>query len=348
MSIMTQPLDSGACVRRNGHRKSTPDAAPGAPKPHIAALRRFALAITVLNILGHLVFGFEQSYAQPFAAIATAYALEWLLESIDALIARRKPRYAGNWRNRIDFLLSPHITGLACAMLLYANEEIWPICFATAVAIGSKWIFRVRMPDASSKHFFNPSNFGITVTLLLFSWVGIAQPYMFTENLPAIGSWLLPAIIVVSGGYLNFAMTRRGPLVAGWLVGFVAQALTRHLVFGTPWQAPLMPLTGTVFMLFTFYMVTDPATTPSDAKQQVAFGAGLAAAYGLLVANHIVFGMFFGLTAICLTRGILMYAVAAAYRRAQRKMVDRPVRLLTDVDQHGAVDHREPASAAVK
>jgi predicted PurR-regulated permease PerM len=47
----------------------------------------------------------------------------------------------GSWQNLIDFLLSAHITSLAIAMLLYANERLLPISFAVAVAITSKAIF---------------------------------------------------------------------------------------------------------------------------------------------------------------------------------------------------------------
>ena len=52
-------------------------------------------------------------------------------------------------------------------------------------------------------------------------------------------------------------------------------------------------MTGVAFLLFTFYMVTDPATTPSTPRGQIAFGAAVAAAYGLLMAFHVVFGLFF-------------------------------------------------------
>jgi hypothetical protein len=50
----------------------------------LVALRRFAFAITVLNLLGHGFLGFEQSWAQPLAALATAYAAELLIEFVDA------------------------------------------------------------------------------------------------------------------------------------------------------------------------------------------------------------------------------------------------------------------------
>src|SRR5215213_1602299 len=89
----------------------------------LPALRRFAIAITVLNVLGHTVLGFEQSWAQPLVALATAYGMELCIERIDAWSARRRTRFTGcGFKGFVDFLLSAHITGLACGMLLYTNE----------------------------------------------------------------------------------------------------------------------------------------------------------------------------------------------------------------------------------
>jgi hypothetical protein len=97
----------------------------------LGGLRRFAIAITVLNILGHAFFGFEQSLAQPVAALVAAYSTELLLEFIDARCNRRPLRFMGGGvRKFVEYLLSAHITGLACAMLLYANDRLGPVIFA--------------------------------------------------------------------------------------------------------------------------------------------------------------------------------------------------------------------------
>jgi hypothetical protein len=198
-------------------------------------------------------------------------------------------------------------------MLLYANDHLLPIMFATAVAIASKAIFRA--PTArGSQHFLNPSNFGITITLLLFPWIGIAPPYHFTENLSGVGDWILPGLIVVSGTFVNSRLTKKFPLILGWLGGFFAQALIRSLIFGTPLVAALLPMTGLAFILFTFYMITDPATTPFAPRDQVLFGVAVAVAYGFLLTIHIVFGLFLGLTAVCTLRGLRLYARALAIR----------------------------------
>src|SRR5688500_17733357 len=61
----------------------------------LGGLRRFAVAITILNILGHAFFGFEQSLAQPLVALAAAYIAELLLEFIDARLNGRPLRFMG-------------------------------------------------------------------------------------------------------------------------------------------------------------------------------------------------------------------------------------------------------------
>src|SRR4051812_26347236 len=96
----------------------------------LTALRRFALGITVLNLLGHTLLGFEPAWAHLVVAPLAAYATELLLEAIEAWSAARRPRWAGGWRALLDFLLPAHITGCAVAMLLYANARLMPVVFA--------------------------------------------------------------------------------------------------------------------------------------------------------------------------------------------------------------------------
>ena len=276
----------------------------------LAGLRRFALAITALNVLGHFFLGFETSWAHPLAALATGYSMELLLELVDARATRRPLRFKGvGLMGFVDFLLSAHISSLAVSMLLYPNQRLWPVMFATAVAIGSKVIFRVPV-GGRMRHCLNPSNFGIATSLLLFPSVGIAPPYQFTENIAGGWDWFVPAVIIFTGTFINFRFTSRLRLLAAWLVGFAAQAGLRHLIFGGAFLPSLGPMTGMAFLLFTFYMVTDPPTTPSSPRAQVAFGLSVAAVYGLLMSLHVVFGLFFALVIVCVVRGSWLFLVS--------------------------------------
>jgi hypothetical protein len=198
-------------------------------------------------------------------------------------------------------------------MLLYSGERLLPIVLASAIAIASKNTLRLKV-DGRVRHFLNPSNFGITVTLLLFPWVGIAPPYHFTENLRGPAYWILPAIICASGTIINRRFTGRIPLIVGWWAGFLIQAGLRSLLFGASWIAALNPMTGVAFILFSFYMLTDPATTPFDKKNQILFGLSVASVYGFLVSMHVAFGLFFALTIVSGLRGLAQ--CARPFRRA--------------------------------
>ncbi len=278
------------------------------PLPPRPGVLPFAIAITVLNVLGHTWLGFEQAWLTPFVSLAAAYLSEIAVEV--AIKGWSQARFRGGFRALATFLLPAHITGLAVGMLLYTNERFAVVAFAASLAIFSKVLFRVpqRGPGPASIHFMNPSNLGIAVTLLLFQdWVGVVQPYQFTENVSGALDWLLPLVIVCSGSFLNWRATKRIPLILAWLIGFVAQALVRSIASPQHLHTLLAPMTGLAFVLFTFYMITDPVTTPRDKKGQILFGAATATAYGLLSHAGIVFGLFFSLCLVCAGRGALLW-----------------------------------------
>jgi hypothetical protein len=289
----------------------------------LAALRRFAYSITAVTLLGAFVLHFEDTWAQPVVALACCYALDLVLETLEALGAGRTPRYRGGARSLVNFLLPAHITGLSIALLIYPNERLGPVVLACAVAQGSKYLLRAPV-GGTRRHFLNPSNVGIVAVLLLFPWVGIAPPYQFTEGVlgipgAAVLAWVLPALVLLSGTAINAMLTGKWPLILGWLAGFVLQAVGRAVLFETPLAAALMPMTGLVFFLYTNYMITDPGTTPIGRRNQAAFGAATALAYGLLVSVHVVFGLFFALAIVCLLRGVTLYALAARSALRARK-----------------------------
>jgi hypothetical protein len=287
------------------------------PDLRLAALRRFATAITVVNILGHTVLGFEPSLAQMFTSLFTAYGLDLLLEWIQSLVDGRKPRFVGSPIALVNFLLPAHITGLAIGMLLYANDRLLPFAFAAAAGIGSKAIFTAPMPGGGRRHFMNPSNFGLASAFLLLPQIAVlAVPYQFTALLSGYGDWLLPSVVVCTGSILNTFFTKRIPLVLGWMSGFVLQAVVRHFVTGAELLPALAPMTGMAFLLFSFYMVPDPGTTPARPRNQVAFGMSVALTYGLLFSFHITLGIFYALTLVCTVRGIYLNVAHALAARA--------------------------------
>ncbi|MFI1780510.1 enediyne biosynthesis protein [Streptomyces rubiginosohelvolus] len=287
--------------------------APTTPPRHdpkiVTALRRFAISITVLNIAGYSVLGFEQPWLWPFIAVAVAYCVETVLEFIGARVEERAPRYAGGGtKGVLEFLYPSHITALAVNMLLYVNDRLWVMVLGVVIAVSAKWVLRAPV-RGKPRHFMNPSNFGIAVVLLLFPWASIAPPYQFTEYTDGAVDWIIPAVIVTLGTLLNAKLTGRMWLIGGWLVVFVLQAVLRGVLFDTAIPPALGMMTGVAFVLFTNYMVTDPGTTPSRPVAQVAFGGGVAVTYGIMTGLGIAYGLFFATAVVCLVRGGYLWLV---------------------------------------
>jgi hypothetical protein len=276
------------------------------PNMRLAALRRFAITISVLNLLGHTVLGFENSWAQMVVTLITAYLTEILLEIVDAVANRKTPRFAGGATSFIDFLLPAHISGMAVSMLLYCGDQLLPFAFASAVAIASKALLTVKVNN-SERHFLNPSNTGIALTVLLFPTIAPIMPWQFTERLSSNWSSAFPVVVVALGIYLNWHYSKRMPLVLGWVVAFAIQGETRCLMNGLPLIVGLVPITGVSFLLFTFYMITDPGATPSNWWEQLIFGTATAVIYCVLVLAHIGFAFFYALFIVSFCRGLLLY-----------------------------------------
>ncbi|NUT48790.1 MAG: enediyne biosynthesis protein UnbU [Saccharothrix sp.] len=306
-------IDSTALDGRELTTPAPPAAAPD--QRRVKALTRFAVSITVFNILGHAFLGFEQAPITPLVAVLTSYAAALAFESLDAWAYGRRPVFAQGRREFAVFLLPAHITGLATGMLLWGNSSLWPYLFAILIGNGSKYVVRLRV-RGRLRHVLNPSNTGIAVTLLLFPWVGIAPPYHFTSFTSGAIDWLLPLAVLTAGTVINAKLTGRMPLIAGWLGAFAAQAVLRWAVLDHDLIAALAPMTGLAFVLFTNYMITDPATTPTTTRNQVVFGMTAAAVYGVLVVSGVSFGLFFALVITCAARG-LAQLLAAGLRGAR-------------------------------
>ncbi|HYQ66804.1 enediyne biosynthesis protein [Actinophytocola sp.] len=300
----------------------------------IIALRRFAISITVFNIVGYAVLGFEQPWAWPFAALATAYLTEIVLEVVGARVEGRAPRFTGNGvRGMIEFLYPAHITGLALNMLIYVNDQIWVMLFGVLIAVSAKWILRAPV-RGKLRHYMNPSNFGLVMLLVLFpAWVSIAPPYHFSEHVNDFVSWLIFGIIAASGTMLNAMLTNRLWLIMGWLSFFVIQAFVRGWLFDTSIPAALAMGTGIAFILYTNYMVTDPGTSPSKPLSQFAFGAGIAVTYGFLMVAHIAYGLFFATAAVCLVRGMFLWSLHIVQVAKERALAEQREQTAASVTQ---------------
>jgi enediyne biosynthesis protein E5 len=282
-----------------------PAAVKPKPDPRYIALRNFAISISVLNVFGYTLLGFEQPWLWPFLAVLTGYSTEIVFELISSWVYRRQPKFlGGGFRRLYESLLPAHITSLAVSMLLYCNNQFWPVAFGVVVGVGAKHVLQAPIAGRM-RHFMNPSNFGITAVLLCFShWCSIAPPYQFSENANTYFRVMIPLIIAVSGTVINAMLTKKVPLIVGWMGGFAIQAFVRHWIWDVSLFSALGAMTGIAFVLFTNYMITDPGTTPFKARNQFMFGSSVALVYAVMMQFNVVYTLFFATTAVCGLRGL--------------------------------------------
>jgi len=265
--------------------------------------------LVLWTVLGHTVLGLKQSWAAPVAGLTTAILMQILVEWLNAKSREREAAFIGKPGAMANLLPGSIVPGLACTMLIYPNEHLWPVIFAVAVAIGSKFLFRAPADYGSTQRIFNPSSLGIAITVLLFPWVGFVPPDHFNEP-TGLWPWVFPAIVLLAGFVVHFFSTGRLLLCLAWVGGFVLQAVLRYWLLGNSFIGAIVPLTSAAFIIFTLCMIPDPATTPVRLLRQAVFGFSVAIVYGALQVMHTGFGFFFALTIVSAARGIALYVLA--------------------------------------
>lgn len=195
---------------------------------------------------------------------------------------------------------SAFISGLSLALLLRAND-VWPFVVAAFIAIGSK--FAVR---AHNRHVFNPANIGI-VLMIYFTdaaWTSTSE----------WGSAVWLAILIGAFGALSCWRASRLDVPLVYLGVYGAFVVGRALFLGDPLEIPALRLTHGALILFAFFMISDPKTTPEDPRQRAIFvGSAAAIAYVLQYHFFISDGIFYAPFLLALIRLLTGFSPADGY-----------------------------------
>jgi Na+-transporting NADH:ubiquinone oxidoreductase subunit NqrB len=159
---------------------------------------------------------------------------------------------------------SPLITGLSLSLLLRADEP-WAHLVAAVIGIGSKFVFRI-----DGKHIWNPAGFAI-VALLLFVpshvWISPGQ----------WGSAVWFAALLCFFAILVLSAARRADVAIFFLMSHAALLLARAAWLGDPMAIPLHQLQSGSILIFAFFMISDPRTTPDARLGRFIFALAVAA-----------------------------------------------------------------------
>ena len=226
------------------------------------------LFITCILLIGHLSYGILESYKKTALAIVVALITELILGRI----------FFGKWLN----LASAYITGISVGILV-RSPAYWPYALCSVISIMSKYVLRVK-----GRHIWNPSNFGLAVLLFLAPETMALLSIQWGNNYwSLLVIWILGSIIIWRA--------RRFHISATYVVSFLLFALLRSWITGDPWLAEVAPITGPMYQLFVFFMITDPKTTVRTRVGQCVVAVCVAFVEFLLRLDQVVYAPIFAL-----------------------------------------------------
>jgi Na+-transporting NADH:ubiquinone oxidoreductase subunit NqrB len=161
------------------------------------------------------------------------------------------------------------ISGLSLCLLLRTNTVALAIV-AAVVTIASKFVLRVR-----GKHVFNPTNLGIVAMMLATDGAVWVSPGQW-------GSAAFFAFLIACLGGLVVNRAARSDVTCAFLVFYVALLFGRASWLGQPMAIPLHQLGSGAFLIFTFFMISDPKTTPDSRAGRVLFALLVALGAGVV------------------------------------------------------------------
>ncbi len=241
--------------------------------------RLYQIAVlAVLVAYGVLFLDFEIRLLTATLLVATALATQAALTRLGRLPSF-DPR-------------SALISALSLCLLL-RTDSLVIAAVAAAVTIASKFLIRAR-----GKHIFNPTSFGLVVTILVAdrAWVSPGQ----------WGSLAFFAFLLAAVGSLVIHRAERSDVTWAFLAAWCALVLGRAAWLGDPWAIPLHQLRSGTLLVFAFFMISDPKTTPDSRPGRILFAVCVAAGGGFF--RYVLYepnGLLYSLVACCLAVPLL-------------------------------------------
>jgi Na+-translocating ferredoxin:NAD+ oxidoreductase RnfD subunit len=251
------------------------------PRLHLAAV------IISLQVIGQIGFHFELSIAQILLAIGTCAVLE-------VAIAMRR-------QHVIMWPASAMLTGNGVAFVLRVPGTVhgdwwslrgwWIYVGTAAVSLLSKHVIRWR-----GEHIFNPSNIGLVLCFLLLGRTR-AAPLDFWWG--PMSAWLVVALaVIVAGGFLILRRLKLLRVALGFWASFAVAigvlALAGHTMTARWHLGPIsgfhlwwVLVTSPEVLVFLFFMITDPKTTPRSPTGRLVYAVSLGLLAGVMIAPTI-------------------------------------------------------------
>jgi enediyne biosynthesis protein E5 len=203
-----------------------------------------AFLITLVLVAAQLRYHMVGGYDRLVLALAVCLGTEALLSWFD--------------RGKIVNLLSAYISGISLTLLIKPQGgALWPFVLGGFLAISSKYVLRYR-----DNHLWNPTNFAITALLLAAPDRVSVLSHQFGNDLTTnLVIWIFGLVIAARVGVLHITLT--------YVASFLLLNSVRAAALGQPVLAEIAPITGPMYQLFVFFMITDPRTVVRGRRRQI-------------------------------------------------------------------------------
>jgi len=226
------------------------------------------MLITGILLVAQLGFGVLESYSRTALAIVSSIAMEIVLARL----------LTGKWPH----LASAYITGISVGILI-RSPAFWPYALCSLISITSEYAIRWR-----GRHLWNPSNLGVSAMLFL-------APAAVASLSVQWGNAIWPMLVIWTIGSIIIWRLRRFHICVAYVLSFLAFSFVRCSVTGEPWLAEVAPITGPMYQLFVFFMITDPKTTVQNKKAQIVVAVAVAFVEMLLRIERVVHAPYYAL-----------------------------------------------------
>jgi Na+-translocating ferredoxin:NAD+ oxidoreductase RnfD subunit len=198
------------------------------------------------------------------------------------------------------------LTGLIIGLILSPTVPWYAVIAASVIAIGSKHILKIR-----KKPIFNPAAFGLLAVLFLFS-----SGHAWWGALPDLPVWFV--VIVIVGGFLVTHRVNKFPLVLTFLGVYFSSFLVVSLFSTVDVSEVFLTPFAQSALFLSFFMMTDPPTSPAKYGEQMIFG--IIAAGVCVVWNIEIGGLSFLLAGLLAAN--LWHAFLSVVKRAKNKKTE--------------------------
>src|SRR5256885_10849273 len=203
-----------------------------------------AFLITLVLVAAQLRYHMFGGYQRLALALVTCMATEALLSWFD--------------RGKIVNLQSAYISGISLTLLIKPQgSALWPFALGGFLAISSKYVLRYR-----DNHLWNPTNFAICALLLAAPGRVSVLSHQFGNDLATnLVIWTFGLAIAARVGVLHITLT--------YVASFLLLGTLRAALLGQPVLPEIAPITGPMYQLFVFFMITDPRTVVRGRRRQI-------------------------------------------------------------------------------